>query len=235
MNCNFLILLLFGAILFCCNVKAESCEDNNDQLRDDLQKAVQELQVENSETLVSVNCSNLPEMKIWEELSQFIDFPAKDLPNYCVTILHSIYNYKFSKNWIKYWKGLLNVERFPCRKTCGFCGAYPPEKAETTNTATLTEYKGVTCKKKRWSKNSPNGIKATCIKDPKCWAIERKSYCKGRKGPNVFTMKVGMVNLKEQKGGTVWIKDHCADHVKNQDEEGVDCGGACAKACEALH
>lgn len=25
--------------------------------------------------------------------------------------------------------------------------------------------------------------------------------------------------------------DHCADNVMNQDETGVDCGGACAKAC----
>ena len=25
--------------------------------------------------------------------------------------------------------------------------------------------------------------------------------------------------------------DHCADNVKNQDEEGIDCGGTCARAC----
>ena len=28
-----------------------------------------------------------------------------------------------------------------------------------------------------------------------------------------------------------FLTDHCADNVQNQDEEGVDCGGACAKAC----
>jgi len=40
-----------------------------------------------------------------------------------------------------------------------------------------------------------------------------------------------LVNLVEKEGASVWIKDHCADDVKNQDEEGVDCGGVCAKAC----
>ena len=28
-----------------------------------------------------------------------------------------------------------------------------------------------------------------------------------------------------------FLIDHCADNVQNQDEEGVDCGGACATAC----
>ena len=28
-----------------------------------------------------------------------------------------------------------------------------------------------------------------------------------------------------------FFTDHCVDLVKNQDEEGVDCGGVCAKAC----
>ena len=28
-----------------------------------------------------------------------------------------------------------------------------------------------------------------------------------------------------------FVTDHCANNVKNQGEEGVDCGGPCAKAC----
>ena len=86
------------------------------------------------------------------------------------------------------------------------CIAAPPEKAETTKPATLTEYKGLSCKAKRGSRNSPDGIKATCIRDPKCWAVERKAYCKGRRGGHVFTMKIGLANLFEKEGSTVWIK-----------------------------
>ena len=86
-----------------------------------MQQAVDVLGVENSEPLDGVTCSNLLEKEIWEKLRTFGDFPAENLPNYCVTILHSLYKYK-PPNWIQYWKGLINVERFPCRKTCGFCG-----------------------------------------------------------------------------------------------------------------
>ena len=139
-----------------------------------------------------------------------------------------------------------------------------PPPLETTNPATMTEYKGVSCKARKWSPNTLTGKIATCIKDPKCWAVERSVYCKERRGPHVFTKRVGLVNLVEKEGATVWIKgkhksqrllqggkffsiwinnsevafsnsnfltDHCADDVKNQDEEGVDCGGVCAKAC----
>jgi len=107
----------------------------------------------------------------------------------------------------------------------------PPKKAETTDPATMTEYEGVSCKKRFSTGNSPGGAKATCIKDPTCWAVEGKYYCKGKKGGHIFTKKDGLVNLVEKDGAKVWIKNHCADNVKNQGEEGVDCGGPCAKAC----
>ena len=91
-----------------------------------MQRAVQVIGVENlpgfnTEMLVGVTCSNAPEKEIWEKLSKFIDIAADNLPTYCATILHSLYNYKFSDP-VLYLKGQLNVERFPCRKTCGFCG-----------------------------------------------------------------------------------------------------------------
>ena len=106
-----------------------SCEDNNDQLRDDLQEAVQVTGAENlnslgfnPEMLDGVTCSNLPEKEIWEMLSKLIDFPEDNLPIYCYTLLRSIYNFHRIDPSL-YRKGFLNVERFPCRKTCGFCGS----------------------------------------------------------------------------------------------------------------
>ena len=91
-----------------------------------MEQAVQVIGVENlpgfkPEMLDGVTCSNAIEKEIWGMLSKFIDFPADNLPTYCATILHSLYNYKFS-NIVLHLKGQLNVERFPCRKTCGFCG-----------------------------------------------------------------------------------------------------------------
>ena len=81
-----------------------------------------------------------------------------------------------------------------------------PPPLETTNPATMTEYKGVSCKARKWSPNTLTGKIATCIKDPKCWAVERSVYCKERRGPHVFTKRVGLVNLVEKEGATVWIK-----------------------------
>ena len=84
--------------------------------------------------------------------------------------------------------------------------ADPPKKAETTDPATMTEYEGVSCKKRFSTGNSPGGAKATCIKDPTCWAVEGKYYCKGKKGGHIFTKKDGLVNLVEKDGAKVWIK-----------------------------
>ena len=70
----------------------------------------------------------------------------------------------------------------------------------------MTKYEGVTCKDKTRSENSANEVKATCIKDPKCWAVQGKNYCKGPKGQHVFTKRVGLINLVEKEGATVWIK-----------------------------
>ena len=100
------------------------CEDNNDQLRDDLQQAVQILNLPgfNPGMLAGITCSNLFEKTIWEMLSNFVDCPAtNNLPTYCVTLIHSIYNYNRTDP-ILHNKGCINFERFPCRKTCGFCG-----------------------------------------------------------------------------------------------------------------
>ena len=89
--------------------------------------------------------------------------------------------------------------------------AVPPEKAETTDPASMTKYEGVTCKVKTATRNSLIGAKAVCEKDPKCWAVEARgnkaSYCKGRKGGHIFTKIDGLVNLKEENGKVVWIKD----------------------------
>ena len=71
----------------------------------------------------------------------------------------------------------------------------------------MTKYEGVTCKVKKRSSNSRAGIKASCIKNPKCWAVQGKTYCKPRKGPHVFTKRYGLVNLKKTEGQEpVWIK-----------------------------
>ena len=74
----------------------------------------------------------------------------------------------------------------------------------------MTKYEGVTCKVKISTRNPFGGAKATCIRDPKCWAVEERgskaSYCKGRKGGHIYTRKEGMVNLKEEDGKVVWIK-----------------------------
>ena len=70
----------------------------------------------------------------------------------------------------------------------------------------MTEYEGVTCKTKTRSSNSPGGVKATCLRDPYCWAVEGKNYCKGKTGGHIFTKKDGLVNLVEKDGAKVWIK-----------------------------
>ena len=77
------------------------------------------------EMLVDITCSNLPEKKIWkpllEAVGKYIDFPADNIPTYCVTTMHLGYNFNLTDPK-KYKQGFLNFERFPCRKTCGFCG-----------------------------------------------------------------------------------------------------------------
>ena len=70
----------------------------------------------------------------------------------------------------------------------------------------MTEYEGVSCKTKTRTKNSAAGAKAVCIKDPTCWAVEGRAYCKGKTGGHVFTKKDGLVNLEEKDGAKVWIK-----------------------------
>ena len=74
----------------------------------------------------------------------------------------------------------------------------------------MTKYEGVTCKSKTTSSNSLDGGKATCIRDPTCWAVEERgnkvTYCRGRTGGHVFTKRDGLVNLDEEDGKTVWIK-----------------------------
>ena len=70
--------------------------------------------------LNGVTCANLPSNKVWEILLKYIDFRAENIPTYCVTIDYSIYNFKYTDLKL-YKQGFLNLERFPCRKTCGFC------------------------------------------------------------------------------------------------------------------
>ena len=70
----------------------------------------------------------------------------------------------------------------------------------------MTEYEGVTCKNRYCSGNSASGVIANCKKQPTCWAVEGRCYCKERTGPFVFTKKDGMVNLDVKEGGKVWIK-----------------------------
>ena len=74
----------------------------------------------------------------------------------------------------------------------------------------MTKYEGVSCEVKRQTRNTWQGATATCKRDPKCWAVEKRgnraSYCKGRKGGHIYTRKEGMVNLKEEDGKVVWIK-----------------------------
>ena len=104
------------------------CEDNNDQLRDDLQQTVQALINLGADNLQGfppgmldgITCSNLLETNIWKKLVKLADFPAHNLPTYCVygTFLYN-FNYTDPK---LFQQGFLNLERFPCRKTCGFCG-----------------------------------------------------------------------------------------------------------------
>ena len=74
----------------------------------------------NPAMLVGITCSNLPETKFWKNLIEHIYLPAYNLPTYCVTIEHSIYNFNRTDPKL-YKRGFLNFERFPCRKTCGFC------------------------------------------------------------------------------------------------------------------
>ena len=104
------------------------CEDNNDQLRGVLQSSVQALilmGVDNlnwftPDMLAGITCSNLSEKKIFKELSKYIDFPADNVPTYCVTSVYSLYNFNFTDPKL-HKQGFLNFEEFPCRKTCGFC------------------------------------------------------------------------------------------------------------------
>ena len=110
------------------------CEDNNDQLRDDLQQTVQALINLGADNLQGfppgmldgITCSsNLAEniigKKLLEAIGKYIDFPAHNIPTYCVTTMHLGYNFNLTDPK-KYKQGFLNFERFPCRKTCGFCG-----------------------------------------------------------------------------------------------------------------
>ena len=104
------------------------CEDNNDYLREDLQQAIQLIGADNLNLpgrfnpgmLDGITCSNLLETNIWKKLIKLADFPAHNLPTYCVygTFLYN-FNYTDPK---LFQQGFLNLERFPCRKTCGFCG-----------------------------------------------------------------------------------------------------------------
>merc|ERR1712135_224292 len=70
-----------------------------------------------------ITCSNLLETNIWKKLIKLADFPAHNLPTYCV---YGTFLYNFNHTDPKlFQQGFLNLERFPCRKTCGFCGVCP--------------------------------------------------------------------------------------------------------------
>merc|ERR1712212_731727 len=95
----------------------------------------------------------------------------------------------------------------------------------TTDPPTFTEHKDHQCTSTK-GRNTLTGTAAACAKDPKCPGYEDKG--KGRltkrcKGELKFD---GLVGMKASTTGiTVWIKNHCNDGLKNQDEEDADCGG----------
>ncbi|MBN1941325.1 MAG: hypothetical protein JW772_04030 [Candidatus Diapherotrites archaeon] len=63
------------------------------------------------------------------------------------------------------------------------------------------------------------------------------SYLKGEVGTisgydsywSQWVCKIGGKQLREESN--LWTTDHCKDHLQDEDETGVDCGGSCKKFC----
>ena len=59
--------------------------------------------------------------KFWEMFKDFIPgSPADDVPPNCEIIAHSIYNFHRTDPKL-HMQGFLDLENFPCLKTCGYC------------------------------------------------------------------------------------------------------------------
>jgi len=106
----------------------------------------------------------------------------------------------------------------------------------TTKKPTFKEHADHTCSKQH-GPNSAAGVEAGCAKDPKCPGYtlngNKGKRCKGelKFGDGTEDDTTGMKGMKAKTGKKVFIKEHCADGLKNQDEEDVDCGGEACEAC----
>merc|ERR1712136_566404 len=107
----------------------------------------------------------------------------------------------------------------------------------TKTEVAFKEHANFACPKTYGRRNTVGGTSAGCAKDPKCpgysvsgpYARRCKQTLKfGDGSDNAAT---GRQNMAENPGKKGFIKEHCADELKNQDEEDIDCGGEACEPC----